>query len=277
MKITKLKTNKFKTNLCALFISVPLTKETVTKNALLASVLRRGTQNFKIQEDISKKLEEMYGAGFNCGVDKIGNYHILKFYLETIDNSYTLENENLLQDGVNLLIDIVFNPLIENGAFKKEYVNQEKENLTKILFSRQDNKSLYAKDRCIEEMFENEPYSLYKYGLPDKINEINEKNLYEYYKKLITNSKIDLFISGENIENVKLPNIDSSELENITINTYRNEHFCRQDTYDHRRDRELRKRGAQAVPEDRHRGDQDLLERREEAGRYETRVPGKVP
>lgn len=217
MEITKLITNKFKTNLCALFITVPLTEETVTKNALLVSVLRRGTQKLKTQEDISKKLEEMYGAGFNCGVDKIGNYHILKFYLETIDNSYTLENENLLQDGVNLLIDIVFNPLIENGAFKKEYVNQEKENLTKILFSRQDNKSLYAKDRCIEEMFEGEPYSLYKYGLPDKINEINEKNLYEYYKKLIANSKIDLFISGENIENVKIPNIDSHELENITI------------------------------------------------------------
>ena len=110
MEITKLITNKFKTNLCALFITVPLTEETVTKNALLVSVLRRGTQKLKTQEDISKKLEEMYGAGFNCGVDKIGNYHILKFYLETIDNSYTLENENLLQDGVNLLIDIVFNP-----------------------------------------------------------------------------------------------------------------------------------------------------------------------
>ena len=179
--IHNIKTDKFKTNLYAVFLATPLDRENVTKNALIAAILRRGTQKLKTQEDISKKLEEMYGAGFNCGVDKIGNYHILKFYLETIDNSYTLENENLLQDGVNLLIDIVFNPLIENGAFKKEYVNQEKENVTKILFSRQDNKSLYAKDRCIEEMFENEPYSLYKYGTSDKINEINEKNLYEYY------------------------------------------------------------------------------------------------
>ena len=46
----------------------------------------------------------MYGAGVNCGVDKIGNYHVLKFYLETIDNQYTLEKENLLQEGIDLLI-----------------------------------------------------------------------------------------------------------------------------------------------------------------------------
>ena len=217
MEITKLKTNKFKTNLCALFITVPLNKETVTKNALLVSVLRRGTKNLNTQEDIAKKLEGMYGAGFNCGVDKIGNYQTLKFYLETIDNSYTFEKENLLQDGVDLLLEIVFNPLIENGTFKKEYVEQEKENLAKIISSRQDNKALYAKDRCIEEMFENEPYSLYKYGMLDKIKELNETNLYEYYQELIKNSKIDLYISGENIDDVKLPDIKSSKLNNITI------------------------------------------------------------
>ena len=217
MEITKLKTNKFKTNLCALFITVPLNKETVTKNALLVSVLRRGTKKLNTQEDIAKKLEGMYGAGFNCGVDKIRNYQTLKFYLETIDNSYTFEKENLLQDGVDLLLEIVFDPLIENGTFKKEYVEQEKENLAKIISSRQDNKALYAKDRCIEEMFENEPYSLYKYGMLDKIKELNETNLYEYYQELIKNSKIDLYISGENIDDVKLPDIKSSKLNNITI------------------------------------------------------------
>ena len=40
METTKLKTDKFKTNLCSLFLTVPLKKETVTKNALLVSVLR---------------------------------------------------------------------------------------------------------------------------------------------------------------------------------------------------------------------------------------------
>lgn len=214
MEITKLKNNKFKTNLCALFLTVPLEKSVVSKNALLGTVLRRGSENLKTQEEISKKLEEMYGASFNCGVDKVGNYHILKFYLETIDNTYTLENEDILQEGINLLLEIAFKPLIEGYGFKKEYVDQEKENLIKMIESRKDNKSLYAKDRCIEEMFENEPYSLYKYGEVEEIKKIDEKSLYEYYKELIKRCKIDLFISGDSIDNVKIPEIPS---KNITV------------------------------------------------------------
>ena len=215
MQITKLQSNKFKTNLVALFITVPLTKENCTKNALLTSVLRRGTEKLKTQEDIAKKLEELYGAGFNCGVDKLGDYHVLKFYIETLENTYTLNNENLLQEGINLLLDIVFNPLIEENSFNKSYVEQEKLNLKKLIESRKDNKALYAKERCVENMFIGESYGLYKYGTVEDLSKIDEKNLYEYYKELINNCKIDLYITGNNIDNVKIPNISSKELPKI--------------------------------------------------------------
>ena len=56
IKFHKIETNKFKTNLFAIFLSMPLTRETVTKNALLTAVLRRGTKQFESQELISKKL-----------------------------------------------------------------------------------------------------------------------------------------------------------------------------------------------------------------------------
>ena len=215
MQITKLQSNKFKTNLVALFITVPLTKENCTKNALLTSVLRRGTNNLKTQEEIAKRLEELYGAGFNCGVDKLGNYHVLKFYLETLENTYTLNNENLLQEGVNLLLDIVFNPLVENNGFNKTYVEQEKLNLQRLIESRKDNKALYAKERCLENMFVDESYSLYKYGSVDDLANINEINLYAYYKELLKDCKIDLYITGNNIDNIKVPEIPSKNLPQI--------------------------------------------------------------
>ena len=215
MQITKLQSNKFKTNLVALFITVPLTKENCTKNALLTSVLRRGTNNLKTQEEIAKRLEELYGAGFNCGVDKLGNYHVLKFYLETLENTYTLNNENLLQEGVNLLLDIVFNPLVENNGFNKLYVDQEKLNLQRLIESRKDNKTLYAKERCLENMFADESYSLYKYGSVEDLANINEINLYAYYKELLKDCKIDLYITGNNIDNIKVPEILSKNLPQI--------------------------------------------------------------
>ena len=51
-------------------------------------------------------------------------------------------------------------------------------------------------------MFKNEVFGLYKFGYVEDLDGIDEKNLYEYYKELINNCKIDVFVSGYNIQNI---------------------------------------------------------------------------
>ena len=58
IKIHKIETNQFKTNLYAVFLATPLSRENVTKDALIAAVLRRGTMSIPSQDKISKELEE---------------------------------------------------------------------------------------------------------------------------------------------------------------------------------------------------------------------------
>lgn len=200
IKFHEIETNKFKTNLFAIFLTVPLKRETVTKNALLAATLRRGTMEFPTQEQISKELEEMYGASFDCGIEKSGDYHTFKFYLETINDEYLPQKEELSQKCLELLLSIVFNPYIENEAFKEEYLQGEKENLKQIIEGKIDNKGTYALDKSIEAMYKGESYGLYKYGYVEDLEEITAKDLYKYYLEVIEKCKIDIFVSGENIE-----------------------------------------------------------------------------
>lgn len=199
----KIQTNKFKTNLFAIFLTVPLNKETVTKNALITAILRRGSKNLPSQEQISKKLEEMYGAGFDCGIEKSGDYHTIKFYLELINDQYLPKKEDLSSKAIEMLLSIAFNPYTENGAFKEEYVEQEKENLKQIIEGKIDNKGSYALERCLEEMYKNKPYGLYKYGYIEDLSKITAKELYKYYLEMIQNCKIDIFASGELQENTE--------------------------------------------------------------------------
>ena len=195
--IHKINTNKFKTNLFAIFLTAKLNKEDVTKNALLTAVLRRGTDKMPTQEEISKNLENMYGASFDCGVEKTGDNHVLKFYLESINNEFLPSEENLSKECLDILIDIVFNPYLENGFFKQEYVEGEKENLKQIIEGKIDNKAKYALDRCIEEMYKDEPYGAYKYGYIEDLDKITAQNLYEYYQEFIKKVKVDIFVSGD--------------------------------------------------------------------------------
>lgn len=227
IKIHKIETNQFKTNLYAVFLATPLSRENVTKDALIAAVLRRGTMSIPSQDKISKELEEMYGASFDCGIEKTGDNHIIKFYLEALNEEFLPEKEELTQKCINILLDIVTNPLVENNGFKKEYVDSEKENLKQIINGKIDNKSRYALDRCIEEIFKGEPYGLYKYGYIEDLENITPESLYEYYKKLIQNCKIDIYYSGlfndnktEEIINKKLQEnkIESRKAEYIVNN-----------------------------------------------------------
>ena len=201
IKLHILNTDKFKTNLVAVFLTTKLEKETVTPNALISAILRRGTNNLKTQEEISKKLEELYGASFDCGIDKTGDNQVLKFYIQTINDDYIPQQEkNMLKTSIENIFDIVFNPLTEKEGFKKEYVDQEKKNMKQRIEGRVDNKARYALDRCIEEMYKDKPYGLYKFGDVNSLENIDENNLYKTYKKLIDECKIDIFISG-NINN----------------------------------------------------------------------------
>lgn len=193
----ELNTNKFKTNLVAVFLTTELTRENVTKNALISTILRRGSKNMSSQEEISKQMEEMYGASFDCGLDKIGDNQVLKFYIETINDDFIpQQKEKMLKTTSEKILEIVFNPYIENGEFKKEYVEQEKNTIKQRIEGKIDNKARYALNRCIEEMYKNEPYGLYKFGYVEDLDAIDGKNLYEYYQELIKNCKIDILISG---------------------------------------------------------------------------------
>ncbi len=204
IKFHILNIDKFKTNLFAIFLTTKLNRENVTKNALVSMLLRRGSKTMQTQEEISKRMEELYGASFDCGLDKTGDNQVLKFYIEAINDKYLPEhNENILKIVIESLLEIAFNPYVEDDGFKKEYLEQEKNNIKQRIEGKIDNKARYSLERAIEEMYRGEPYGLYKFGYEEDLENINEKDLYKYYKELINSCKIDIFLSGNLDEDVE--------------------------------------------------------------------------
>lgn len=205
---------KFKSNLIAAFLLTDLNRETVTKNALIPAVLRRGTEKLKTMKDISIKMEEMYGALFDASTDKIGDKQAVELYISSINNDYALENEDLLTESLNFMYDAIYNPKLVNGIFDEEYVSQEKETLRELIKSKINNKGTYAILRCTEEMFKDDPYALYKYGIEEDLDNINAENLYEQYKKLLDESEKHFYISGK---------INSEEIKNFFYDKFKKE------------------------------------------------------
>lgn len=197
-------TDRFKTYAISAYIGAPLTEDQVTPTALAPFVLRRGTEKLPETKGFREKLDDMYGAGFGFDIYKRGDYQIVQFRMDIIDDRYVAGASGLLGEGLTFLGDALTRPLLQNGAFSAKYVDSEKLTLRKRLEAIINDKIRYAAERCIEEMCKEEPYRLHPLGLLDAIDAITPSSLYKNYRKWLSESPIDLYVVGNTtMEEVK--------------------------------------------------------------------------
>ncbi len=197
LSIYKIPFEKFKTNTITVCIYDDLTKDTVAKNALIPSILKQGSEGYPTRRDLSIALKNLYGAVFDGGVSKKGERQMIHFYMETIKDMYGADGEDLSQKALDLIFQIITNPLLENEAFPAKTVETEINNMKKYIEGKLNDKVSYAFERCIEEMCHDEAYGLSEYGNLEDYEEITPKNLYQHYQNLLHQNPIGIYVTGE--------------------------------------------------------------------------------
>ncbi|MEC0133250.1 MULTISPECIES: EF-P 5-aminopentanol modification-associated protein YfmF [Paenibacillus] len=197
MRIHVMPTKAFKTYAISLYAGVPLNEDMVTPTALAPFVLRRGTASYPETTQFRERLEELYGAGFGFDIYKRGDYQIVQFRMDTINDSFVQSQESLLEQSFAFLGEVLTRPLVEDGSFRPSYVATERETVRKKLESIVNDKIRYAAERCIEEMCRNEPYRLHPLGQRADLDRITPKSLYESYNSWLDGAILDLYVVGD--------------------------------------------------------------------------------
>ncbi|MCM3175357.1 pitrilysin family protein [Paenibacillus sp. MER 99-2] len=205
-RIHVLPTKRFKTFAISLYAGVPLQEETVTKVALTPFVLRRGTESYPETTQFREQLEHLYGAGFGFDVYKRGDYQIVQFRMDTINDSFVGGDEQLLDRSFAFLGEVLTRPAQENGHFRSSYVQAERETVRKKLESIVNDKMRYAAERSIEEMCKHEPYRLHPLGERKDLSTIEPQGLTNSYQAWLQDASMDLYVVGdttlEEVENL---------------------------------------------------------------------------
>ncbi len=194
--VSVVKTDKFKTGLLTVNLLTPLSEETASLNSLLTDVLKRGTVSYPTMQSLNKKKDELYALGLNAFVQKRGEVQTVTAELSAIEDKYTFDNSNLLEQSVKLLSEVLFSPVTKDNAFLPEYVEQEKKNLIDSINAQINNKTTYAINRCYELMCEGEPFSVNAAGSVPIVKSITPTQLYTHYKKLLSSSVVEIFFVG---------------------------------------------------------------------------------
>ena len=189
-------TDKFKANYMSLSFAAPLCRENAAYDALLPLVLSRGTAKMPTMRELNRELDNLYASTISPRCLRRGETHFFGFSAYTLDNAYAPDGCDITAGVLEILNDMINNPLKLADAFKSEYVEGEKNNLCDRISSAINNKNRYAITRCIEEMCANEPFAVGEYGDIESVKKITAGSLYEYYLSTIENLSAEVFYVG---------------------------------------------------------------------------------
>ncbi len=195
-----LPTDKFKTITINTFVHQDLTGELASRTALLPPVLERGTSRFPDSLSLRREMENLYGAELSTDVGKKGERHLMVISLELVRPDLA-PDDGVLRKGLNLLRSVLCEPLTEGEGFLPSFVDQEKAQLAKEIRSLINEKTSYSVERCLQEMCRGERFAVYKYGDLQSLEELDPRELYRYYREVISRNPVDVYMVGpENLD-----------------------------------------------------------------------------
>jgi len=189
-------TNKFKSSYLSVSLLCPLERETASANALLPSVLRRGTAVHPDMESLSAALDELYGGAVEPVVRKKGETQCIGFAASFLDDAYALEGERILEPAAALLGELLLSPYTQDGAFCPDYTAGERQNLIDRIRGEINDKRTYATHRLTQIMCEEEAFGVDRLGDEAHAAAVTPASLWRRYQDLLRDAAVELYYCG---------------------------------------------------------------------------------
>ena len=170
--------------------------EEAALNALLPSVLLRGTRNCPDLRSITEHLDELYGASVSPLVRRVGDYQTTGLYCGFMDDRFALPGDQVLRPMLAFLEELLLDSPLENGAFLSSFVESEKKNLIATIESELNDKRAYSMSRLLRILCREDTFGIPRLGEKEQVETITPEGLYAHYRAILRSSPIDIFYVG---------------------------------------------------------------------------------
>ncbi len=221
-KIHYFETNKFNATQIKIVFTKNMEDKDYTYGMLLKKMMKSSNRSFKNKRDLEVKMEENL-VSWNDIVTK-GQGKLFQFNV-----SVGFLNEGLLglsptEKNLDFLEKILFNIKVEDEGFVKKDFIKQKDIYMKSLKSLRDYPSDYADLRFAKVFDDGGIFSLDSQGEIQFLEKCNEKSLYNFYKDMLNNWKLDVFVLGKvdvDALEIKLDNLFREKREVLNLVEYK--------------------------------------------------------
>lgn len=196
---------RFKTLRISVDMLLPLQEDTAEAYGILPSLVSRATEEYPDYTLFGQKLADLYGASINSNVGKIGGYQVISLSAGGLSSRYAFQGENMVEELSSLLFGILFHPLRDdNGLFPEEGFRQEQRQILENFDAEFNDKILYARQKCLETVFEGLPQGIGRHGKREKVAALTQQEVSAAWEKLLKQAKYEIFILGDCTPDVSL-------------------------------------------------------------------------
>lgn len=193
----------YKKNRLSIHLKTPLARKDITETALLPYLLERGSEKFPDMTAIKRRLNMLYGASLYTSAMSLDYARILSLTLDGIDEKYLETSESVATGRVDLLLDMLFHPLVKDGAFNNEWLDIEREKLRVNIQSEINDKRAYCLKKASERFFGDDERALPQNGFVEDLDGIDGRRLYDVYREILESSTVEIINIGSDDDKAK--------------------------------------------------------------------------
>lgn len=165
-------------------------------NALIPSVLLRGTNTAMDLRRITQRLDDLYGASVSPVSRRAGDYQTTGFYVSMMDDRFALDGDRVLEKTLEFVGQLLFDYPVRDGGFLPDFVEGEKTNQIAAIQAERNDKRVYCANQLLKAMCAQDPYGLPRMGETEDVQAITPQALLEYYQRLRRESPVLIHYVG---------------------------------------------------------------------------------
>ncbi len=195
VRLHLLPTDRFTTTICRVVLHRDLGGE-ATATSLLAHVLESATAKHPSREALAHRLADLYGAGLDVGVEKMGDRQLLVASLDWPTRGVPGRGASL-REGLAFLREVLTEPARRGDGLDPEIVSTEARNLERALAALKDDKARYALRRCLELACAGEPFALDAEGRVEDLPAASPRALASLHARLLAQAPVEILLAGD--------------------------------------------------------------------------------
>lgn len=194
--LTVFSDSRFKQNCLSIQYVRKMVREEAAMNALIPSVLLRGTGSAMDLRQITLRLDELYGASVSPISRRAGDYQTTGFYVSLMDDRFALEGESVLEKTLSFVKELLFDYPTEEEGFLPDFVEGEKTNQIAAIQAELNDKRTYALRQLLKTMCREDAFGVPRMGETRDVAAITPQALLRHYLRIRRESPVRLYYVG---------------------------------------------------------------------------------